>query len=1164
MKPIKLKIKGLNSFIEEQTIDFEKLTEAGLFGIFGPTGSGKSTVLDGITLALYGSVARNSSNYINTNCSSANVAFEFEIAGANPKRYIVEREFKTDKKSGNPRSGRCKIMDVTSGEPIVLADSVVAVTSTCEEIIGLNLEDFTRTVVLPQGKFSEFLKLEGKKRRDMLERLFNLQKYGDDLAKKLAMEISTERTENSVLLGELKGYEDINEEIQNSKEQEFNESKAKYKEASDILENINKVFTESEEIWNLQIELEDHKAKEQEIEYQEATVKEKKQKVILAESAEKVIPYINAYDKTQDELKKAEINLEQLNNTLQSLKKEKEAVLEAWEKAKNDKDHKLSSLKLKEQELNYALNEKQLVDQLQEDINKFIKNIKSLEEKQSELKLNISNLEAREATLKAEITEAENKQDTLKTDSELKEKVQQGLRATERISEYAERYKQLSLNIDNLNNDITENKENEIKLHNSLKEKKDELTSKEDILKEMADKSPGDATDLVNLQKELSACEEVWSKYNTYLKDIEESKEKIKNLNIQLKNDKCQNIELEKNIDEIKIKIKAQETENLAHKLRESLINGDACPVCGSTHHEKENIKHIDMESLTVLEKELKLKENENKKIVQRNLSAEAELTLLSNNVEKQEEALKLLGEDFKTNTVEELQNKFNNLQNAIKDYTERKSNLENEINIIKDAIVNLNQDITEVNTTINQNEKQLLKEVSDNDRNNVLLEKAQLEFDTLSKETGVTDFEGKNQQIIENEKEYEQLILKIKQLRTNLQKATDKKVDFENKFNKNNELLSSYKASVIEKVKNRDEKTESIKNKVQDINNIDGELKDIQLKISQIEENFKRTEKVKEEIENKHKDCNEKVNEVSGSVNQLKTQLASDEENLANSLKNENYNSAIEVKENILSKVELDEMKTLIEQHYDAKSKIKGAIETVNSKLKGRSIDQEVWESIKSEKKNKELECEALNKETIKLEEQLKNIKAKLIELGDLLKKKEKIDHKLGLLSDLEKLFKGKKFVEFVAATRLKYVSIEASKRLKEISNGNYGLEVDKDGKFIIRDYKNGGAERDASTLSGGETFIASLALALALSAEIQLKGTAPLELFFLDEGFGTLDDDLLEVVMSSLERIHNDKLKIGLISHVESIKNRVPIRLTVTPAVSGMGGSKVKIEKS
>lgn len=77
-----------------------------------------------------------------------------------------------------------------------------------------------------------------------------------------------------------------------------------------------------------------------------------------------------------------------------------------------------------------------------------------------------------------------------------------------------------------------------------------------------------------------------------------------------------------------------------------------------------------------------------------------------------------------------------------------------------------------------------------------------------------------------------------------------------------------------------------------------------------------------------------------------------------------------------------------------------------------------------------------------------------------DLLKEKEKLDHKLALLNDLDKLFKGKKFVEFVAATRLKYVSLEASRKLKEVTNGNYGLEVDEDGKFIIRDYKNGGAE--------------------------------------------------------------------------------------------------------
>lgn len=172
-------------------------------------------------------------------------------------------------------------------------------------------------------------------------------------------------------------------------------------------------------------------------------------------------------------------------------------------------------------------------------------------------------------------------------------------------------------------------------------------------------------------------------------------------------------------------------------------------------------------------------------------------------------------------------------------------------------------------------------------------------------------------------------------------------------------------------------------------------------------------------------------------------------------------------------------------------------------------------------------------------------------------------MDHRLALIADLEKLFSGKRFVEFVAVSRLKYISIEASKRLTEISNGNYGLEADDEGKFIIRDYKNGGAARDASTLSGGETFLASLSLALALSAEIQLKGRAPLEFFFLDEGFGSLHEDALEVVMNSIEMLHNDRLKVGIISHVESIKNRMPVKLLITPGEAGVGGSKVRIEK-
>ena len=108
-----------------------------------------------------------------------------------------------------------------------------------------------------------------------------------------------------------------------------------------------------------------------------------------------------------------------------------------------------------------------------------------------------------------------------------------------------------------------------------------------------------------------------------------------------------------------------------------------------------------------------------------------------------------------------------------------------------------------------------------------------------------------------------------------------------------------------------------------------------------------------------------------------------------------------------------------------------------------------------------------------------------------------------------------------------------------------------------------NGGQRRSVDSLSGGETFLTSLSLALALSSQIQLKGNSPLEFFFLDEGFGSLDTELLDVVMESLENLHSDKLSVGIISHVEELKNRVPVKLLVSPCDVGKG-SRVKIEYS
>ena len=107
----------------------------------------------------------------------------------------------------------------------------------------------------------------------------------------------------------------------------------------------------------------------------------------------------------------------------------------------------------------------------------------------------------------------------------------------------------------------------------------------------------------------------------------------------------------------------------------------------------------------------------------------------------------------------------------------------------------------------------------------------------------------------------------------------------------------------------------------------------------------------------------------------------------------------------------------------------------------------------------------------------------------------------------------------------------------------------------FTVGDNLNGGKTRGVYTLSGGETFLVSLSLALSLSAEICLRSLRPIEFFFLDEGFGTLDEHLVDTVMDSLERLKSENFSIGIISHVEELKHRIDKKLIVKKATETHG---------
>ncbi|MBQ1793718.1 MAG: nuclease SbcCD subunit C, partial [Peptostreptococcaceae bacterium] len=274
-------------------------------------------------------------------------------------------------------------------------------------------------------------------------------------------------------------------------------------------------------------------------------------------------------------------------------------------------------------------------------------------------------------------------------------------------------------------------------------------------------------------------------------------------------------------------------------------------------------------------------------------------------------------------------------------------------------------------------------------------------------------------------------------------------------------------------------------------------------------------------------------------------------------------FESIYAVKKHLMDEAGLIALKDEISKHQEEDKSLSIKIKDIKDKIGERYISKESYEELTHRLQEIKSILENIASEKGAKQLQLKNLKEALDKISDITKEFKLVQQKVDLLDDLDKVIQGNKLVEYVATSQLKYIAIEASKRLKDITKGRYALEIDSTLNFVMRDDFNGGIRRSVDTLSGGETFLTSLSLALALSSQIQLKGSSPLEFFFLDEGFGSLDTELLDTVMGSLERLHNDKLSVGIITHVEELKNRVPVKLIVKPSEAGIG-SKVKIEYS
>lgn len=143
--------------------------------------------------------------------------------------------------------------------------------------------------------------------------------------------------------------------------------------------------------------------------------------------------------------------------------------------------------------------------------------------------------------------------------------------------------------------------------------------------------------------------------------------------------------------------------------------------------------------------------------------------------------------------------------------------------------------------------------------------------------------------------------------------------------------------------------------------------------------------------------------------------------------------------------------------------------------------------------------------------------------------------------------------FEQWLMSGALNELVSGANELLGQLSGGGHSLHSDDSGSFSIVDHRNADEMRSVSTLSGGETFLVSLALALSLAETLAAKGGAGLDAIILDEGFGTLDEESLDTVATVLEELTGRGLMVGIITHVKELAARAPVRYEVTREVGG-----------
>lgn len=1202
MRPRYLEIEGLQSFKDIQKIDFDKLSETGLFGIFGPTGSGKSTILDAITLALYGSVQRASKGtqgIMNTDASVLKVSYTFDLTKEGLRRtFRVERQYKRKKDSENSIEVKLvRLLEISGENEYILVDKHSDVNSYITALVGLKFEDFTRSVVLPQNKFQEFLLSPRNEKTKMLERIFYLEEFGRRLVDKVNREMSVVKNKLSNIEGALSTLGISSPEALIEGETKLTEAQKHRVICADKLKVTEENYAKGLARYKLSTELEELQGRLEEYIGKQTEIQKLEERCLKSDAANTIKPMMTAYKEAKQGYTEINISLRSLEEEIKTLDEQKAAVHLSYDSAIKLKDQKLPELI----KYNTMLQECGI---LQQEMDEFIKLLDIARKEYSEIgiQMEAAKKEAAKAfqqkeDLSKEIVELERQAEVQQVDNDRRRLVNQGSALEKELQALEANLKKQTEKYNALHSNMETYKAGYFKALEELNKGSEILVALNN------DKIPREQARPIN-REEISKEHSKIAAIEGLLQNIIASHDGALNLENRIKDYKDNGLSIKDAIEKVEESLKqdlaevACKTEQLGELLRQQKLHssallaknlqaGEKCPVCGSLEHPEPALDAMDEEI-----KDIEQKQNELQNII---TAKQKDIRELEHEAIKLKQQHNSLIEVIEQTNIEllskqkEYQNYRQQLPAALMDMQQEK---------IKDYITNENEaldkaalefsgweeELLRLNDAIKKQESVLseikiqesrLAALLENTKTSLIQEQDHLEeykksfaettvvYQEMKQQLGIESFLQEADIIIQKDEKAQDLAAAIKQRRGKHEALIVENQLLLEKINGINELLNEKKAEGLKLKEQKEEKSRKITSIIGE-KNLQVELEQVIKEMASLESTYKNTLEEFNKINSYFDEMQRRKAGLLSSFEHYKQKMETDSKVLQVALKNKGFANEAQVEECMLEDNKIKQYQDEITKYKREKSSMEDRLQSIREQLEGQVLDESQWQLLCEEYEKVKFELEDSISKLEAAKSNYRQVKESFEKWLKLQAEQKSISKNKDMLEQIQKLLKGNGFIEFISEERMRYIAREASETLGGLTKFRYSIELDSENGFVIRDNANGGVLRSVASLSGGETFLTSLSLALALSSQLQLKGQSPLEFFFLDEGFGTLDTTLLDTVIDSLERLSSSKRVIGLISHVPELKSRINRRLIVEAPNREGKGSRLGIEKA